>query len=173
MKTANQRYTREMSRLKFPRISFVVCWLAGLVLAGCGQNSPPPVEPEPPALRLLTEDQYRNIIADVFGQHILVTGRFNPLFRTNGLRSLGARSAEITPASMKNFERMAQLISEQVFAPENRHSIMPCALTRGQNLAQSCAKDVLALFGELLFRRQMIEADVSTYVTVAEEVIRI
>jgi hypothetical protein len=173
MKMRNQKLAAGMNRSKYSRFSLIVSCLASFIFASCGQNSPPPVEPGPPILRLLSEDQYRNIIADVFGPHIRVTGRFNPLFRTNGLRSLGARSAEITPASMENFERMAQLISEQIFVPGNRRSIMPCELSQGEDLKQACVREALSLFGELLFRRPMTEVDISTYLAVAEDAIHI
>ena len=68
-----------------------VILLAGLAfgLAGCG-----PQEPEtagaPLGIRRLSEEQYRNIIADVFGSGIVVSGRFDPMIRTDGLLAVGA-----------------------------------------------------------------------------------
>lgn len=162
-----------METSKSPKALLPLFILIGLVVSGCDQNPAPEVAAEPPVLRLLTEDQYRNIIADVFGQHISVAGRFNPLFRTNGLRSLGARSAEMTPESMESFERMGQVIATQVFAPDNRRSFMSCKLHQGQDLAQTCARDVLSLFSEILFRRPVTEAEVSSFIDMAESANRI
>jgi hypothetical protein len=144
-----------------------------LYLLGCEENPVPEVTPEPPGLRLLTEAQYRNIIADVFGEHISVVGRFNPLFRTNGLRALGARSAEITPESMESFERLGHQIADQVFEPTNRRSFMSCTLSEGDRLAQTCAPEVFALFGELLFRRPVSDAEIAQLVAAAESANRI
>ena len=84
---------------------------AALVLvAGCSK-SPPPTSGSEPIVRLLSEPQYRAIIADVFGQQIVVGGTFDPMVRTNGLLTVGASKAHITPAGLEQFDRMARSIA--------------------------------------------------------------
>ena len=62
-----------------------------LALTACGPGEPK-VEGGVPDLRRLTEDQYRRIIADVFGADVVIGGRFDPLVRTGGLLAVGAGS---------------------------------------------------------------------------------
>ena len=47
-------------------------------LSACGEPEPK-LEGVEPSLRRLTEQQYRNVIADLFGDHIIVAGRFDPI----------------------------------------------------------------------------------------------
>ena len=41
-------------------------------------------------MRRLTESQYRQVIADVFGDDIVVGGRFDPVNRVDGLLACGS-----------------------------------------------------------------------------------
>ena len=66
--------------------------IALLALAGCGPSEPASSGGSP-VIRRLTEDQYRHIIADIFGGDIAVAGRFDPLNRTDGLLTLGSARA--------------------------------------------------------------------------------
>src|SRR5689334_5523645 len=93
-------------------LSFVIGAAAALLLSACGPQEPR-TEATGPAVRRLTEAQYRNIIADLFGAHIIVSGRFDPLPRTNGLSTVAAWTARVTPAGMEQFDRMARSIAEQ------------------------------------------------------------
>ena len=52
-------------------------------LTGC--ESEPEVPGFEPAMRLLTEEQYRNVIRDLFGAHIIVASNFSPISRKDGL----------------------------------------------------------------------------------------
>ena len=73
--------------------------IAVFVLTACGQSEPKSAG-APPAMRRLTNDQYRNIIADVFGPQITVAGQADPLMRVEGLLAVGAQSAHITPSGV-------------------------------------------------------------------------
>src|SRR6185437_9222143 len=46
----------------------------------------------PEMLRRLSPDQYRNVIADIFGSDITFGGRFAPEIREHGLLAVGAGS---------------------------------------------------------------------------------
>ncbi|HMO68505.1 MAG TPA: DUF1587 domain-containing protein, partial [Novosphingobium sp.] len=67
------------------------------------------------AMRRLTEAQYRNAIADIFGTDIRVAGRFEPIVRTvHELIARGAREASISPSGLENFDAMARIVAGQV-----------------------------------------------------------
>src|SRR4051812_44673920 len=55
-------------------------------------------EPYLAGLRRLTESQYRNSIAEVFGPDILVQGRFEPDRRVGGLLAASTTLLSITPS---------------------------------------------------------------------------
>ena len=65
-------------------------------------------------LRRLTGEQYRNIIADVFGPDIEVGGRFEPGVRTNGLLEAGTSQVSITTTGFEQYQAMAVTIADQV-----------------------------------------------------------
>src|SRR4051812_37448967 len=54
--------------------------LIGVLLAGCGAREPEP-KGGPPGMRRLSEGQYRQTIADIFGADIKVSGPFEPEIR--------------------------------------------------------------------------------------------
>ena len=108
------------------------------LLAGCG-SSPPPTSGAEPVVRLLSESQYREIIADVFGEQIVVGGTFDPLVRTNGLLTVGASKAHITPAGLEQFDRMARSIAAQVVNDDNRDVLVPCTPARADAADADCA----------------------------------
>src|SRR5690348_11103386 len=99
--------------------------VAGLLLAGCG-----PREPETaggtPDMRRLTADQYRHIVADVFGADVPVGGRFDPLLRTAGLEQVGARSARITPSGFEQYYDLAHSVANYVTGPAYRDVTLAC-----------------------------------------------
>src|SRR5437879_603241 len=82
----------------------VLAMFAGL-MAGCGQSQAvsgadePALKATPAAMRRLSEEQYRNIIADVFGDTIIVAGHFDAPMRTGGLLAVGAGRMNMTPAA--------------------------------------------------------------------------
>ena len=90
-----------------------------VALAGCGSREPT-TKGAPPTVRLLTESQYRNIIADVFGRQIEVAGRFDPVVRTEGLLAVGAGLATVTPSGVERYVALARSIAQQVVAAQNR-----------------------------------------------------
>ncbi len=80
------------------------------------------------AMRRLTEAQYRNTIADIFGPDIRVAGRFEPIVRpAHELIASGARDASISPAGLEQFDAMARVIAAQVFDEAHRGQFVPCA----------------------------------------------
>jgi hypothetical protein len=128
--------------------------LAALVLGACGPSEPD-IQGPPPDMRRLTEEQYRNIIADVFGSPITVGGRFDEPVRKSGLVTVGARNATVTSGSMRQFDEMARSIAAQVMAEPNLSFLVPCAKNSVGGYDATCAEEFISGTGRLLFRRPL------------------
>src|SRR5918994_49859 len=73
------------------------------------------------AMRRITEAQYRNAIADIFGPDIKVAGRFEPIVRpAHELIASGASDAAISPSGFEQFDAIARVVSAQVFDETHR-----------------------------------------------------
>jgi hypothetical protein len=142
--------------------------LAALYLSGCGPTEPV-TQGAPPDIRRLTEDQYRNIVADIFGSAIVVGGRFDTPVRTEGLLAVGARNATVTPGALIQLDAIARSIAAQVTSEPNRRFLIPCALTAKSAYDEACATKVLAKFGRLLFRRPLGDDELAMRVAVVRE----
>ena len=145
-----------------------VCLAAALALSACG-NSEPKVEAAGPAVRRVTEAQYRNVIADLFGSNIVVVGRFDPLLRNNGLSSTGAWDAKITPTGVEQFERMARAIADQIVSPTNRDVLIPCAPADATKADDACAKQFFAKTGRMLLRHPLPPEQIQVTVDLANK----
>ncbi len=150
--------------------SMAARWLAlGVTLLGiaaCGRTAPPTGGADP-VVRLLSEAQYRATIADVFGEQIVVGGTFDPLVRTNGLLTVGASKAHITPAGLEQFDRMARSIAAQVVNEDNRGVLVPCTPARIDAADESCAAQFFAQAGRLLYRRPLSPEELKVPVGIA------
>ena len=73
------------------------------LLTACGSPEPESAG-GPPAMRRLTEQQYRQVIADIFGDEIVIGGRFDPIIRTNGLLATGASTTAINGSAFERYE---------------------------------------------------------------------
>ena len=151
-------------RTSWLRLSGVIAMVS--CLAGCG-SSLPPVAGGVPALRLLSEPQYRAAIADLFGPQISVGGTFDPLVRTNGLLTVGAAQAHISPAGIEQFDRMARSIAAQVMAPESREIFTPCAPQSVTGPDAACARKFFQAVGRMLYRRDLDAADLQRPISLA------
>src|SRR4051794_6367756 len=74
--------------------------LAGIAVASAGMywatRRAPGTSGGPAVVRRLMPDQYRQVIADVFGQDIKLGGRFEPDVRSDGLLAVGAARVSVT-----------------------------------------------------------------------------
>jgi hypothetical protein len=120
------------------------------------------------AMRRLTESQYRNAIADVFGPDIVVAGRIEPIVRpVHEMIASGAAAASISPAGLEQFDSMGRNIAAQVMGEAHRVQFVPCA-PKDEKLADpACAAKVLTPLGRYLFRRPMTPAEQAFYVKLA------
>ncbi|MBL8645416.1 MAG: DUF1592 domain-containing protein [Rhodospirillaceae bacterium] len=149
------------------RSAVLALGLAAL-LSGCEQEAPA-VNGAPPSFRLLSEAQYRNIVADLFGAQIMVGGSFDPLVRTNGLLTVGATSAHVTPAGLEQLDLMARSIAGQVVSEKNRDVIVPCTPASAGAADDACAAKFFGAVGRMLFRRPLTDDEVKVPVTIARD----
>jgi hypothetical protein len=145
--------------------ALLVCLVAAVGLTAC--DSEPVTTGGPTAMRRLTEAQYRNIISDVFGSHIIVAGRFDPLVRTDGLLTVGASRANVTPAGVERYAAMARSIALQVVDEKNRVVLVPCAPASATGADDACAKAFYTKVGRLLYRRALTTDEVDLHARIA------
>ena len=106
--------------------------LIGAVLAGIVLKSRHAQDvPGRAVTRLLTADQYRNIVADVFGDDIDLGGRLEPDLRADGLLAVGAAQVSIAPAGMEQYDAMARAVASQILDANHRADVMPCRAAAG------------------------------------------
>jgi len=143
--------------------------LLGLVaISGCTKTEPP-TDGGPAQFRRLTEAQYRNSIADVFGRSIVVAGRFDPLERIDGLLALGASSATITSAGLERYEALGRSIALQVVDADNRNVLIPCVPQSPTTSDTACAQQFFTAAGRLLLRRPLTATERGLYVRLASD----
>jgi hypothetical protein len=125
-------------------------------------------------MRRLTESQYRNSIADIFGPDVQVAGRFEPIVRPqHQLIATGASASAISPAGLEQFDALARNIARQVFAPERRATFVPCTPANAAAPDDACARATLTPIARLLFRRSITQKEADTLVTRAASAARV
>lgn len=158
-----------MSR-NVPRTDVVMRALACLgvaaLLTACGPEAPK-VTGAPPDMRRLTDEQYRNSIADVFGASIKIGGKLDPLIRTGGLIALGARSAPITPSGLEMIDQLGRSIAGQVVDAAHRDILVGCGPADSKTFDDACATQFFARTGRMLYRRPLSDTELKARVSAA------
>src|SRR5499425_2828092 len=80
------------------------------------------------SMRRMTQAEYRNSIADIFGKEIEVRGSFEPTIRVGGLAAVSTASLSVTPVGFESFNKMANDIAAQV-TDEKYRAKLPCTPT--------------------------------------------
>jgi hypothetical protein len=139
--------------------------LAAAALAGCGQHDDAPAtKGGPVSLRRLTEPEYRQIIADVFGTTIKVPGRFEPDERDNGLIAVGTSKVSVAGTGIEEYDLTARGIAAQVVDEVHRSTLVPCTPAKANAPDDECAAKFVSQTGRLLFRRPLSDTEVKTFV---------
>ena len=134
------------------------------VAAGVGTGNPIV------AMRRLTEAQYRNSVADIFGSDIRVAGRFEPIVRPgHELIASGASDSSISPSGLEQFDAIGRGIAAQVCDAAHRPQLQPCTPTSETAADAVCAAQTLAPIGHLLFRRPLSQNEQQFYVGLASQ----
>jgi hypothetical protein len=119
------------------------------------------------AMRLLSQSQYTNTIAGIFGDHIVTNVRFSPVQRIGGLTAIGARSTIMTIGALEPLENSARLVATQIVSETNRELLIPCRPTAVDARDDECAQNFLGHVGGLLFRRPLTHAELDNVVDIA------
>ena len=146
----------------------VTMLLSAVLLSACEQPEPATGGSDP-AMRRLSNEQYRNVIADVFGPHITVAGQADSLLRTEGLLALGAQTARITPSGFEKLYGMARSIAQQVVNEDNRYSQFTCEPASVAEPDDDCAQQFFADVGRLLYRRPLTEDELAIPIAAARD----
>ena len=118
-------------------------------------------------LRRLSEQEYRNSIADVFGKDIAVQGMFEPGVRMGGLIAASTAVLSVTPAGFDSFSKMADGIAVQVTSDKWRGTLVSCRPKAVSAPDDACAGEVLGHYGRLLFRRPLTADELKARVSLA------
>jgi hypothetical protein len=147
-------------------------YVLAVLMAGIVASSPGylraadvrPIEvPTPADARLISQDQFKNVLSGVLGEKIKTAMRFAPVPRVKGLLAIGASSVTITPAQFAQLEAAARAIADQVADAGHRDYLVPCTAPANQTAAQACLRKFYSNVGRLLFRRPLLESEVSGY----------
>lgn len=120
------------------------------------------------AARRLTESQYRNAIANIFGPEVQVNGRFDAGKREDGLLELGNRELSVTAGGFVQFEAMARSVTDQVLSDKRRGLTVPCRPADASAADAACAAQFIEAYGSLLFRRPLAAGEVNARVILAD-----
>jgi hypothetical protein len=140
---------------------FLVCAAPGSVAVWAAGSD------EVVGLRRLSEQEYRNSITDIFGKDIVVQGMFEPQVRMDGLVATSSAILSVTPAGFESFSKMADSIAGQVTSEKLRAKLVFCAPKSAEAPDDTCAADVLAHYGLLLFRRPLTADELKARVDLA------
>src|SRR5882757_168988 len=113
------------------------------------------------SLRRLTQGEYRNSIADIFGPEIEVRGVFEPDRRVGGLLAASTAVLSVTPVGFESFTKMADSIADQVTAEKYRAKL-PCTPKSAKAPDDACTAQVLKRYGKLLFRRDLTQDEIKS-----------
>lgn len=127
-----------------------------------------PRSPGAPVIaRRLRPDQYRAVIADVFGPTIKIEGRFEPDVRDDGLFAVGTGHVGVTAAGMEQYDAMARGIAAQVVSPGHRATLIACRPKSATEADESCATRFFDAAGALLYRRPLTADELHDVVALA------
>lgn len=140
------------------------------LFGGAAVLAAPPAENSYVAsLRRLTEQEYRNSIADIFGKEIEVRGSFEPTRRTGGLEAASTAMLSVTPVGLESFNKMAGDIAAQVTAEKYRAKL-PCTPKDPKAPDDVCAREILSHYGLFLFRRPLTAAELENPVSLLHSI---
>lgn len=142
--------------------------VAGAVATVSRQAGPEPaVNGGPATVRLLSQSQYLNAVADIFGPDIRNTVRFAPIKRDQGLLALGSSAAVVTPGAIDQFDASARAIAAQALDTEHRDLIVPCRPATPAGADEACARAFFGKVGRMLYRRRLTETELDRQVATA------
>ncbi len=119
--------------------------------------------------RRLSQAQYRQVIADVFGPTIKVGGRFEPDIRRDGLLAIGASDVSVTASGLEEYDKIARNVASQVVSEQHRDTLIPCKPANAKAPDDACASRFLSETGRMLYRRALTPEELQSRVKVAAD----
>lgn len=142
---------------------------AGLLVLGTSLVSAATEPKEVVHLRLLSESEYRNSIADILGPDVQIQGRFQPGRRMGGLVAASASVLSVTASGLEGYTKMADGIAAQVVDPKNRVRLVGCTPKSPTAPDDPCASQFITRYGRLLFRRPLTSDELRARVQMANK----
>lgn len=123
--------------------------------------------PQVVGMRRLSEQEYRNSIADIFSKDIAVQGMFEPEVRMGGLVAASTSVLSMTQPGFESFSKMADGIAVQVTSEKRRATLVPCTPKSPKEPDDDCAADFFSHYGLMLFRRPLTADELKGRVALA------
>ena len=120
-------------------------------------------------VRRLNEQEYKHSIADIFGPQIVVQGTFEPDTRIGGLLATSTTVLSITPSGFSGLSALADGIAVQVVNEKNRAKLISCKPKSDKEADHDCTTQVIAHYGELLWRRPLTAQEVAAKTKLADD----
>ncbi|WP_373078192.1 DUF1592 domain-containing protein [Zhongshania sp.] len=121
------------------------------------------------SLRRLTQEQYRQTIADIFGDDIEISARLEPDPRREGLIAIGTAQASVSASGFEQYDAAARQIAEQVTDLAHRELLIGCKPVNTQAADDRCARTFFSRAGRFLYRRALNEAELERFVGIARK----
>ena len=148
-----------------------------LSLTACEEEPPPgpalvagfPVaEPGPVSMRRLTRVQYLRVVADLFGDGVVVPDLEEPDVAQGGLLSVGAGDTSYSARGVASMEDAAFAIAQQALdTPARRERLVPC--TPADTVDTACARAFVEGLGRRAWRRPLTDEEQARIAGVADE----
>src|SRR5579863_5273082 len=144
--------------------------LGGAVAAGASSDAPSSDGHSVTSYRRLSQDQYSQTIADIFGSDIKISGRLEPDPRRDGLIAFGVSDASVSATGFEQYDAAAREIARRVTDPAHRDILIGCAPQNAASADDACARAFLTKTGRLLYRRPLDPTESETFVALAGKV---
>ncbi|MCC8935891.1 DUF1592 domain-containing protein [Bradyrhizobium sp. Arg68] len=118
------------------------------------------------SMRRLTQAEYLNSIADIFGTEIEVRGRFEPTIRIGGLQAASTSVLSVTPVGFESFTELADSIASQVTREKYRAKLR-CVPKSAREPDDTCTAQLLRHYGRMLYRRPLTEDEIKSAVNLS------
>jgi hypothetical protein len=151
----------------------LLCLLGAL--AGCegeidaptpAERPLPPLEPAPAQMRRLTQEQYLNVVHDLFGEDVVLPTNLEPDVRVDGSLQIGAHVSGISPRGVDQYQSAAEAIATQAVAPERRGRWLPCEPSG--TVDHGCVERALRPLGRRAWRRPLSSVELQGLVALAD-----
>lgn len=158
---------------KFKKMRIVAAIVSGAIvtisvfLLITSNNEEPATQDALPSMRLMSQSQYQNTVAAIFGGHIVTNVRFSPVQRIDGLVAIGARPNVMTIGALEPLDNSARMLAKQVVSEANRDLLIPCRPIGLDIRDDVCAEAFLVQVGRLLYRRPLKNTELENLVDIA------